>query len=50
MAKNPVIPGEGTLNPYPYGIPPRVVAHKMAKTLGRIGAEITQVLRSGKEG
>lgn len=49
MAKNPALPGEGTLNPYPQGIPPRVVAHKKARTLERIDAEITQVLRLGKE-
>jgi hypothetical protein len=41
-------PREGKLSPWPHGIPPKALAHKMQKTRERVGADITQVL-PGKE-
>ena len=50
MAKNPALSGEGIICPWPNGIPPRAMARKKAKTLAKVGTEITQVIRRSKEG
>ena len=49
MAKNPALPGSNTANPYPHGIPPKLLEHKKKKTFERINTESTQVLRRERE-
>ena len=49
MAKNPALPGSGTVATFPHGIPSQVVERKKEITKKAIDAEITQVLRRERE-
>ena len=43
MAKNPALPGSGTMPAHPEGVHPNLIKHKEQKTLARVGAKRTQV-------
>jgi hypothetical protein len=49
MAKSPALPGDNVLSPYPNGIPPKLMEHKMEKTEGAVNARETQVMRRERE-